>query len=731
MAVTSGVVPGGSGTRAGVIERDALVRQLSAVDGGLVVLAAPAGYGKSTTIELWAVADPRPFAWVPLSRADDDPVHLVRHVAAALADVVAIPPDVEAIVEGVGRAPLDEIVPALGSLLRGAPPLVLVLDDVQVVRQSTAMACIDALIGHAGPACTVVLAGRTIRGVGVPRRRLSGEVVEVGPDDLAMGPSEARAVLAGLAAVTLDDGAVDALVARTEGWPAGLHLAGLRLAERGGDALLSGRDRLVADYLVDEVLDVLDDDVVAFLERSSVLDVLDADVLDALLDRHDSSQQLRALEDSGNLLLVPLDDERRRYRYHHLFADLLRDRLALRGRAEWVALHRRAAALLDAAGDIDGVITQLIAAGDEADAAARILAQAPSAALHGRAALVERWLDQLGPWAAERQADAALASAWVAIGTFDPDALDRALARAVAIDPDVAGSPALALVRAVRGADGIARVLDDAEVAVAGLPAGSLPWALAVANRGSARVHVGDDAGAVADLESVVELLGPVPAFAAAAHAHLATLCLARGDLDAARRHGIAITRIVRDERLEAMVLAGNPLAIAGMVAARDGRRDDAIDALETASALLDRAGLAVGRFALVGNAALARGWLLVDEPARARRHLAVAEAALAGEPASVAYVAELASVSAALAQAEDAVHRPRLTVAEQRLLPLLATHLSLQEIADQLFVSRNTTKTHAVAIYRKLGVSSRSEAVAQARRVGLLDRGAAVIRSG
>ncbi|MEZ5207560.1 MAG: hypothetical protein R2690_11410 [Acidimicrobiales bacterium] len=145
-----------------------------------------------------------------------------------------------------------------------------------------------------------------------------------------MDRDEARRLLAATATIVLDDQVVDALVERTEGWPAGLHLAGLRLAERGGDALLSGRDRLVADYLVDEVLAVLDDDVVDFLERSSVLETLDAAVLDALLDRHDSAQQLRALEDSGNLLLVPLDDERRRYRYHHLFAELLRDRLALR-----------------------------------------------------------------------------------------------------------------------------------------------------------------------------------------------------------------------------------------------------------------------------------------------------------------------------------------------------------------------------------------------------------------
>ncbi|MEZ5134564.1 MAG: LuxR C-terminal-related transcriptional regulator [Acidimicrobiales bacterium] len=616
------------------------------------------------------------------------------------------------------------MVPALGSVLRAAPPVVVVVDDLHVLRQATAQACVEALLDDVGPTVTVVLAGRTVRQVGVPRRRLAGHVVEIGPDELMMDRDEARRLLAATATIVLDDQVVDALVERTEGWPAGLHLAGLRLAERGGDALLSGRDRLVAGYLVDEVLAVLDDDVVDFLERSSVLETLDAAVLDALLDRHDSAQQLRALEDSGNLLLVPLDDERRQYRYHHLFAELLRDRLALRGPVVVSALHCRAAALLDAAGDTDGAIAHLIASGDEAAAAARILAEAPSAALHGRAELIERWLDQLGPWAAERQVDAALASAWAAVGTFAPDAFAGAMARVTMIDPDAVDAPAVALVRAVRGAGGLDRALRDTEVAVDGLAEGTVPWALAVANRGSARLHLGDVDGAIDDLTGIVDLLQGVPAFAAVAHGHLALLHLDQGDLDRARASGLAAARIVRDAHLDALVLSANPRAAAGLVAVVDGRRDEGRTHLDAASVLLERAGVAVGRFALIGDTVVARGWALLGEWAAARRHLALAEAAQAAEPASVLFRDQIAELRRTLADAAASGDRPPLTAAEQRLLPLLPTHLSLQQIADELCVSRNTVKTHSVAIYRKLGVSSRGEAVAEARRIGLIRSG-------
>ncbi|MEZ5207559.1 MAG: hypothetical protein R2690_11405 [Acidimicrobiales bacterium] len=213
---------------------------------------------------------------------------------------------------------------------------------------------------------------------------------------------------------------------------------------------------------------------------------------------------------------------------------------------------------MDAAGDTDGAIAHLIAAGDETAAAARILAEAPSAALHGRAELIERWLDQLGPWAAERQVDATLASAWAAVGTFAPDAFAGAMARVTMIDPDAVDAPAVALVRAVRGAGGLDRALRDTEVAVDGLTEGTLPWALAVVNRGSARLHLGDVDAAIDDLAGVVDLLEAVPAFAAAAHGHLALLHLDQGDLDRARqRPGGA--RIVRDAHLDALVLSANP----------------------------------------------------------------------------------------------------------------------------------------------------------------------------
>ena len=262
----------------------------------------------------------------------------------------------------------------------------------------------------------------------VARDRLQGEVIDLGPDDLAMSIDEAAQIL-GHAGVELDDGALDALVHRTEGWPGGLHLAALALsgAPTHQTPALSGRAPLVADYLVQEVLAGLPAPTQDFLERSSVLDEMSAARLDELLERDDSARRLAEVEQSGNQFLVVLDDEASRYRYHQLFRDVLRARLDARDPTAARRLERRAGAMLEADGDVDGAIGHAMAAGDTGHAARMILGHTRQLVFAGQTQRLRQLLDRIGLDSMRDHPEAAVAWGWCGLSEGDRHLLAEAI----------------------------------------------------------------------------------------------------------------------------------------------------------------------------------------------------------------------------------------------------------------------------------------------------------------
>ncbi len=720
--------------RSGTIARDALTARLvAATEARFVVICAPAGYGKTTTTTLWDDADDRAFAWVQLDRRDNDPVHLLQHIGLALDTVDSLDEKTARTLAGVSRPVETELLPALVRELEGRPSFVLVLDDVHEVSSSLALRVLGGLMTSVPSSCQIVLACRSLPDLGMARRRMSGELLELSDVDLRMSSEEANRLLANSGT---DLGAEDRerLIEETEGWPGGLFLAALAARRPGRDS--SGRERLsvgnrmVADYLIEEVLDGLDPALSEFLLHSSILDEMDGPLLDEFLETKDSAQRLGDLRRSGNLFLIPLDDDHCSYRYHHLFGGILRGRLRSKDPATATHLERRASQLLEARRDIDGAIRHAISANDTERVGDLIFKHAARFAFGGRAERLGQWLALLDPELGDTIPTIALAWLWYAVATGDVERLARGIETAdrLSLDgplPD--GSPsvevAVSVIRAVVSAWGLPGVIDDTERVRAAGRTGNAWWGVATGMQGTVYSMLGD-------LERARQLLleglpdVTVPAFEAGALAHLALLDLHDGDLATADRRSSRSLAIVARHHLEGIVPSVIVYAVASLVDARSGRHAEARQHTAMTRRTLARMGELSPRIRLFCYVALAQAAIVLGDFQLARSLVAEAERAQRSEQGAIFLNEQLDELRTRLDQGTNAgtLEVETLTPAELRVLAHLPTHHSLHDIASELFISRNTAKSHTVAIYRKLSVSSRSDAVVAARRLGMLD---------
>ena len=306
--------------------------QKAAERSRVVLVSAPAGYGKSTLVAQWSDLDPRATGWVQFGPGDNDPVVLLAHVVAALERTGPVCD--ELLEELSGRTPrIDEVaIPLLAADLGERDPFVLVLDDVHVITAKKSRAILACLADEVRSGSQLVLVTRGDPGVPLGRLRASGDLVEIGTALLALDPTETRDVAASTG-LELSQAAAGALWERTEGWAAAVALATLALRGRADGAVraagLSGSQQQIADYLLEEVLERQPDHLKRFLLGTSILDHMTAPLCDAVLGTTDAAGLLEDLERS-NAFVVSLDDHREWYRYHHLFSDLLRAELKRR-----------------------------------------------------------------------------------------------------------------------------------------------------------------------------------------------------------------------------------------------------------------------------------------------------------------------------------------------------------------------------------------------------------------
>ncbi|MGB3356905.1 MAG: AAA family ATPase [Mycobacterium sp.] len=707
-----------------VIARPAVLARLQKAAGGdLVVVTAPAGYGKTAAAALWDEADERPFAWVRLDYLDEDPVHLLLHIATAVVEACGYDDGVLRYLRGPGRAPLTHLVPAVAQLLATSGPLVLVLDDAHELTAPDAVGALQALIDAVPPSATVALLGRFQLPLDLARRRLHQRVIQIGIDGLRFSSAEAAASLASVS-TPLDQATVTAVVDLCEGWAAGLTLVAMALRDGVPVESITGRTSVVVDYLVEEVLKRLDADTVTFLLESAVLDRFSAKQLDAVLERDDSCHMLEALWNSGNLFLIPLDQQRIWFRYHRLFGDVLRSRLRATAPRRFRHVASRDAELLERSGDIEGALLKALDADDRARAAALVNREAVRLGFDGRAGVLARRLALLDARTFAEHPDAAVARAWLGVTTGDAELIQRSLLLAHRADtgrPLADGTPsvkvAAALISSLIGVNGVNDVIRHADVVLAAGDHLVNPWwGAATVMKGAAESMLGNVSRARTLLESALPVTDDIPGFQAAALAHLALIELGSGDDEGAVAASDAARTIADKYDLCDVVPMVVVYAVSAVMSARVGDSAGARESVSITEKLLGRLGHLAGRTALMGHGLLAWTAAVIQDPDLLSTHLDAAERARRREPDAVALSQRVDRVRAMAAGGT----RP-LTAAELRLLPYLATHFSLQRIADELVVGRETTKSQATSIYRKLGVKSRAEAVAEARRVGLL----------
>src|SRR5215510_3101791 len=389
--------------RAGWVPRPRLLAGLAqGIGRGLTVACTPAGFGKTTLLGDWARRSRRPVAWLSLDSADNDPARFWRYVAAALERVrpgAAAP--VEALLSGPQRPPLEAVATAVINQLAVVPDagaVVLVLDDYHLIEAPAVHDSVVFLVERLPPALRLVLASRTDPPLPLARLRARGQLGELRADDLRFTLGETAAFLREATGLDLPAALVAALQERTEGWAAGVQLAALSLRGHadpaGFVATFSGSHRFVLDYLSEEVLARQPSEVVGFLLETSVLDRLSGPLCDTVTGRCGSQAVLEGLE-RASLFVVPLDEERGWWRYHHLFAGLLRARLARERPGRVPGLHRAAAAWHEDHGLADGAIRHALAAG-EAEWATRLIERHFDAVFRrAEEATLVRWLSAL------------------------------------------------------------------------------------------------------------------------------------------------------------------------------------------------------------------------------------------------------------------------------------------------------------------------------------------------
>ncbi len=393
--------------RPGLVPRPRLRERLHrGLAAKLMLVSAPAGFGKTTLLVDWmaAVSDSpetdTSTAWLSLDAGDNDPATYWTYVIAALRTVAA---DVGAAALGLLQDPhpppfqvvLTTLLNDLGAV---HDDLVLLLDDYHVIDSLEVQAGMAFLIDHLPPRLHLVIASRADPALPLPRLRARGDLVEVRAADLRFTPDEVATYLNGAMGLQLTPEDVTALEGRTEGWIAALQLAALSMAGRDDVATFiagfAGDDRYVVDYLVEEVLQRQPDDVQSFLLQTSVLDRMNGPLCDALTGQGSGRAMLEAL-DRDNLFLVPLDDRRQWYRYHHLFADVLQARLLDEQPERGGQLHRLASEWYEHNGDRSAAIRHAMAGADFPSAAALMELEMPALLRDRREATVRGWLESL------------------------------------------------------------------------------------------------------------------------------------------------------------------------------------------------------------------------------------------------------------------------------------------------------------------------------------------------
>jgi LuxR family maltose regulon positive regulatory protein len=587
-----------------VVARPRLVQHLSRGSGSaLTLVSAPAGFGKTTLLAEWLATDGRRAGWLSLDRRDNDPTTFWTYLVTALRTAVPEVGGAALSLLDSPRPPIDEVLATLlNDLSAVGDDVVLVLDDYHVIDAREVHDGVGFLLEHLPPQAHLVIVGRADPPLPLARMRGRGELVEVRAADLRFTLDEAASYLTGVMGLALTAPDVAALEERTEGWIAALQLAALSMQGRddvtGFIAGFTGDDRYIVDYLAEEVLARQPDHVRGFLLQTSVLERLSGPLCDAVTGQGGGHTVLAALE-RGNLFLVPLDHRRRWYRYHHLFADVLRSHLRTERPGAVAALHGRASAWFERNGEPAEAIRHALA-GEDVERAADLVERAIPAARRARQeATLRGWLEALPDELVRLRPVLSNAYAGSLLAGGEVEGVEARLRDAQRwLDPQAPGGAVVADGQAFR----------------------DLPAAIAVHRAGLARI-LGDVAATRTHAERALELADADDHLSRGAAAALLGLAhWTSADLGAAhRRYTEARASLERAGHLSDVV--GCDLALADIGIAQ-GRLGEAMSTYERGLRVAtERAGPALRGAA---DMHVGLGWLLCerDDLEAARQHL-------------------------------------------------------------------------------------------------------------
>ncbi|MFF1876927.1 LuxR C-terminal-related transcriptional regulator [Leifsonia sp. NPDC058230] len=716
--------------RAGFVSRADLISRGSQSDRRVVAITAPSGYGKSTLLSQWAAAEDRPVAWVSLDRFDDDPAALLFLLASAFARATNADPSLISDMRGPGGALLGRAAPRLASAFRTSPrPFVIMLDDLHELDSPSCHDVLSVVLGGI-PLGSQFIAASRVEQPHVPRLRSSGDTIEFGVDDLALDATGAQRIFAE-ESVELDAVHADAVADRTEGWPVGLHLAAI--IARDTDDLttaVSGDDRFVADYLYRESLTGLPDEIQQFLRRTSVLDQFSAELCDAILHESGAQARLRDLE-RLNVFLVPLDRHRDWYRYHSLFREFLAGELR-RTEPDLIGdLHSRAADWYEVNGSPAKAIEHLLETSDVVACVRLVTELALPTYQAGQMETVHRWITALGDDAVAAYPPLAVLTGWIAVisgHAAEADrwaqVIDRASFDGVPADGTASFASARAMLRSMMCTDGPDQAAADAAFGLSQESLASAWRDQAVCLVAEAHLLIGEVDEAEARFAEATALAIPAGNIdvQVLSDTERALILMDHGRwVEASGLVDGAMTAI-DEHRLNDYAISVLTFSSAARLALHRGDLPRAAQELTRAMRARQYCTYAAPALAVRARLSLARTYVAVGDEATAHHLMREIDEVLMRRPRLGTLTDEVAAFRTIIdTDARGPAGASPLTPAELRLLPYLQTHLTIPEIGARLFVSRNTVSTEVGSIYRKLGVSSRSDAVNRATAIGLL----------
>jgi LuxR family transcriptional regulator, maltose regulon positive regulatory protein len=714
-----------------LVRRRTLVDWLLHVETPLVLFSAPAGCGKTSTLGQWTQAEQRPIAWVSLEAADADPAVFLVYLSTALAAVADVPPAVFTLLRESDARRQDHACSLLSSAVGAASPFVLVLDDCHNVRSRRCWNLVATLTEQLPPGSRIALSGRRDPPLPLARWRTAGRLSEVRMERLALDAEEVAQLLQ-LHGAPTDEETLLTVMRITEGWAAGVYLAAVLAEPLPPEDWLPhvhGDQREIARYLTAEVLARQPRHMRSFLEQTSVLERLSAELCRAVTGRDAAGAELERVADQ-NLFVTALDDRGEWYRYHPLFAELLRAELVRRTPGRVPELHRAAAAWFQAHRDPEAAVGHWLAAGDVISAMAAVSAARDEGLIGGRGPGSARLLRQFSQEQIMEDPSLTLFAGWIFAlhsGTPAEQKLwgPRACRMEVDDSPSSMGASSLrsfqAVLRAYLAPDGISGMVSDAELCVKLETDPSRGWYLLARSTLAIASYLAGQSRRAARMLEDLAVREPRALDRAVALNVLSLLAGDEGDWERAetldRRAMEEDPELVSPGEHEPYLLHFYGLASHCRVLSRrsDPELAGYLEAFVThrarmlpqADYMLLWSAVLLGEICLEqGDVAGALNWN--DEALRVQRRYP--DAGILGPRAR---------------RLDEALQRRRhvepLTPAERHVLELMQTHLTADQIATRLFVSTNTVRTHMQALHRKLGATTRAETVDMAVGLGLL----------